>query len=305
MSMATPYLEEETDQITAPGIAATPDDVPVAPTPVATASEIECLCPFCGAFNAGPGKTCLHCQVQDNSANRAAIKQRLGPWYVLKADDQAAEGMSFEQLQLLVHQKVVNARSVVRGPSTAHLWRLASKVRGLSREFGVCYSCSGDIETFEISCPHCDRPQTVTEQTPPTPKPAAVVAPAPVEILPEPVMPAPPRAPEPTIHVHTLSKPTGKDELEILLRPVIAEKFERHIPKDDLLTPRDVAKAFQLEFGIQVDAPTATSTGRMWVAALRSFFPAHWRWSSLSRWSGRWCVWFQRASTRCPSRWTR
>jgi hypothetical protein len=56
--------------------------------------------------------------------------------------------------------------------------------------------------------------------------------------------------PEPAVHVHTLSEGTGKEEFECLLRPVIAEQYERHIPKDDLLTPRDVAKAFQLEFGI-------------------------------------------------------
>jgi peptidoglycan hydrolase-like protein with peptidoglycan-binding domain len=36
-------------------------------------------------------------------------------------------------------------------------------------------------------------------------------------------------------------------------RPVIAERTERHIPKDDLLTPRDLAKAFQKEFGMQQD----------------------------------------------------
>jgi hypothetical protein len=62
-----------------------------------------------------------------------------------------------------------------------------------------------------------------------------------------------PKLPEPTIHVRRLSNSGDHVELEKISRPVIAEQFERHIPKDDLLTPRDVAKAFQLEFGVQTE----------------------------------------------------
>jgi hypothetical protein len=160
--------------------------------------------------------------------------------------------MSFDELQSMVHQNEVTCRSVIRGPGTSHLWRLASKVRGLSREFGLCYSCGGEIETFETNCPHCDRsqilPPDASEKLAPVQKPK----PARIEIPEIPAAPMP-TTPQPAVHVHTLSEGTGKDEFECLLRPVIAEQCERHIPKDDLLTPRDVAKAFQLEFGMYND----------------------------------------------------
>jgi hypothetical protein len=174
------------------------------------------------------------------------MKQRMGPWFVLQPG-KAVAGMSFAQLQSLVHQKQVTSRSVVRGPSTGHLWRLASKVRGISREFGLCYACGGDIETTEMICPHCDRSQNIPDQPATAQKQQAA---APRETSEAPAPRERPKHAEPAIHVHTLSEGTGKEEFECLLRPVIAEQYERHIPKDDLLTPRDVAKAFQLEFGM-------------------------------------------------------
>jgi hypothetical protein len=210
--------------------------------------DLECLCPFCGAFNATVGKPCSNCQTEDNSASRAAVRQRGGRWFVLQTNQQNAPGMSFDELQSLVQQNRVTSRSVVRGPGTSHLWRLASKVRGLSREFRLCYSCGGEIETFETNCPHCDRSQAHPQEaadasTSAAKKPITAKINSTQSSMPM------PKPPQPAVHVHTLSEPTGKDELQSLLRPVIAEQYERHIPKDDLLTPRDVAKAFQLEFG--------------------------------------------------------
>jgi len=39
----------------------------------------------------------------------------------------------------------VTARSVLRGPTTAQFWRHAARVKGVSREFGLCWSCGGDV----------------------------------------------------------------------------------------------------------------------------------------------------------------
>jgi hypothetical protein len=242
-------IGEEIDQTTFSSQSATQTD----PEP---ALEIETLCPFCGTFNSGVGQPCNGCNVQDNPATRAASSQKSGPWSVLRADSASAQEMTFADLQKMIQAGHLSARSVVRGPTTGQLWRLASKIRGLSREFGLCYCCSGDIENSETVCPHCDRVQTVpTTYTYPV---AAAPAPTPT---PEPVEPVIPETYKqiqdalfnnPVIHVHSLSQPdhTPVDPIAAS-RPVVAECSERHFPKDDLLTPRDVAKAFQLEFGLQ------------------------------------------------------
>ncbi|MBC8109222.1 MAG: hypothetical protein H7Z14_21730 [Anaerolineae bacterium] len=136
-----------------------------APTPVpATGLVRETLagkhvCPFCGTHNAGPNEPCPRCTMEDTAATRQATKARIGPWYVLQARNPAAPGMKFSTLLALVGKGQVTPRSVVRGPTTHQLWRFAAHVRGLSREFGICYSCGEAVEKVVPICPHCDRTQ--------------------------------------------------------------------------------------------------------------------------------------------------
>jgi hypothetical protein len=55
---------------------------------------------------------------------------------------------------------------------------------------------------------------------------------------------------EPTVRIHSLSDhdEIPADDESFSVRPVIAERSERHIPKDDLLTPRELANAFHIQF---------------------------------------------------------
>lgn len=117
------------------------------------------VCPFCGTQNVGPNEPCPRCTMEDTAATRQATKARIGPWYVLQARNPAAPGMKFSTLLALVGKGQVTPRSVVRGPTTHQLWRFAAHVRGLSREFGICYSCGESVEKVSTICPHCDRTQ--------------------------------------------------------------------------------------------------------------------------------------------------
>src|SRR3954462_13959005 len=108
------------------------------------------VCPFCGAINPRPsvdsfGTTistpCPRCTMADTPATRQATKARIGPWFVRQVRNPSAPGMKFETLLALVKRGQVTPMSVVRGPTTHQLWRFAGNVKGLSREFGLCYSC--------------------------------------------------------------------------------------------------------------------------------------------------------------------
>jgi hypothetical protein len=59
----------------------------------------------------------------------------------------------------LVQKGKVTARSVLRGPTTGQFWRHAAKVKGVSREFGLCWSCGGEITKTARACPSCKRLQ--------------------------------------------------------------------------------------------------------------------------------------------------
>ena len=116
-------------------------------------------CPFCGSVSERSASPCARCGMDNTPEARKATKQRIGPWYVLQARNPAAPGMRFETLLSFVRKGRVRARSVVRGPTTHQLWRFAAHVKGLSREFGMCFSCGSVMETTANICPQCNRLQ--------------------------------------------------------------------------------------------------------------------------------------------------
>jgi hypothetical protein len=117
------------------------------------------VCPFCGQQKTSSAEPCPRCTMEDTPATRQATKARIGPWYVLQNRSPSAPGMKFSTLLWLLNKGQVTPRSIVRGPTTYQLWRWAAHVRGVSREFGLCYSCGGAIERAAAICPHCERPQ--------------------------------------------------------------------------------------------------------------------------------------------------
>ncbi|MDB5173676.1 MAG: hypothetical protein JWN51_2449 [Phycisphaerales bacterium] len=117
------------------------------------------VCPFCGSINDGTSPTCPRCTMENTPAARKATKPRIGPWYVLQSRNPAAPGMKWETLLAFVRKGRVKPQSIVRGPTTHQLWRFAAHVKGLSREFGICYSCGGAIGHTITVCPQCNRLQ--------------------------------------------------------------------------------------------------------------------------------------------------
>jgi hypothetical protein len=275
------------------------------------------VCPFCGAVNETMEGPCPNCTMTNTAETRKATKSRIGPWYVLQSRNPAAPGMKYDTLLGFVRKGRVKARSIVRGPTTHQLWRFACQVKGLSREFGLCYSCGGSIEREAQLCPQCNRlqdppadPDMFVEgqgggaaEASPSPSPAAP-SPAPVEApvaarptvfkeikLPPPldfaptapvaaphpaapaaeppagttsvatnippvaVPPAPqnlppaPYAPAPAIvAVPTASAPTPAPQAGPAPHPQAGEPSRKRNPADVILSARELAAAFQLDF---------------------------------------------------------
>lgn len=144
------------------------------------AQAVRHVCPFCGALNELPHGPCPRCTMENTSQTRKATKARIGPWYVLQNRNPAAPGMKFETLLGFVRRRRVKPGSIVRGPTTHQLWRYASQVKGLSREFGLCYSCGGAVAKDAGICPRCNRlqdppanPDVLLESEAELPRPAA------------------------------------------------------------------------------------------------------------------------------------
>jgi hypothetical protein len=106
-----------------------------------------------------PTTPCPRCTMADTPATRKATKARIGPWAVRQVRNPWAPGMRFETLMALIKRGQVTKDSIVRGPTTHQLWKRASEVKGISREFFVCYSCGAEIDKTASLCPQCNRLQ--------------------------------------------------------------------------------------------------------------------------------------------------
>jgi hypothetical protein len=118
-------------------------------------TEGKHVCPFCGAVGLAAEGTCEHCKMDMTAASRAATKALIGPWYVLQPRLPAIPGITFVRLLGLVKKGRIHPHSVVRGPTTHQFWRFAGQVKGLSREFGICYDCGEELPTDADACPTC------------------------------------------------------------------------------------------------------------------------------------------------------
>jgi hypothetical protein len=117
------------------------------------------VCPFCGTQRETDVGACTQCSLEDTPTTRTATRGKLGPWYVLQSRNPSAPGMNFATLMALVQKGRVTARSVLRGPTTGQFWRHAAKVKGVSREFLLCWNCGGDVAKNARACPNCKRLQ--------------------------------------------------------------------------------------------------------------------------------------------------
>jgi hypothetical protein len=206
------------------------------------------VCPFCGAVREQADGICPRCTMESTAATRQATKSRIGPWYVLQTRNPAAPGMRFETLLAFIAKGRVKARSIVRGPTTHQLWRFAAHVKGLSREFGVCYSCGEPISKSASLCSHCNRPQDPPANPDVFLESAeqdrmVIAPPAPVyrEIGATPMVAEDPLAPAEGAHAKAAPadpKPMPKGPDPRLLKK----------GADGFLTAADLAAAFKLDF---------------------------------------------------------
>jgi hypothetical protein len=97
--------------------------------------------------------------MENTALTRQATRARIGPWYVMQARNPAAPGMKCNTLLALIRKGQVTPKSVIRGPTTQQFWRFAARVKGISREFGLCFSCGTRLDTTAAECPRCGKSQ--------------------------------------------------------------------------------------------------------------------------------------------------
>jgi hypothetical protein len=192
----------------------------------------------------------------------------------MQSKNPSAPGMKCNTLLALIRKGQVTPRSVIRGPTTFQLWRFAARVKGISREFGLCYSCGAELQRTSTFCPRCSRSQ----ELPPNPdvllenEPAQQAVKSPIfrEVNPRPA------TPDISTATESMSRPSSEDshrsdrqqsqipsaaqtmaELAELPSPHNAptelQSRPRQRPQEGVLTPRELAAAFSLQYDPTMD----------------------------------------------------
>lgn len=221
--------------------------------------------------------------MENSALTRQATRARIGPWYVMQSRNPSAPGMKCNTLLALIRKGQVTPRSVIRGPTTFQLWRFAARVKGISREFGLCYSCGAELQRTSTFCPRCSRsqelppnPDVLLETEPQagkavyrdvtprrespvdvvrseTPTSAPPQATSPVES--EPARPGSqiPSAAETMAQLADLPSPENASA-DLQTRP-------RQRQQEGVLTPRELAAAFSLQYDPTMDGSTRARKG--------------------------------------------
>jgi hypothetical protein len=192
------------------------------------------VCPFCGQQKSASSEPCPRCTMEDTPATRQATKARIGPWYVLQNRSPSAPGMKFATMLWLVNKGHITPRSIVRGPTTYQLWRYAAHVRGLSREFGLCYSCGGEIDKSASICAHCERPND-------PPSSPDVLLDVRDGAPPPPMAPVRETAPRPPVMREVGDAPDPRREAEARRKPPAPVRDDAHEHQDEPDEHADVA----------------------------------------------------------------
>jgi hypothetical protein len=242
-------------------------------------APVMSVCPFCGAIAEKSEAPCPRCKMENSALTRQATRARIGPWYVMQSKNPSAPGMKCNTLLALIRKGQVTPRSVIRGPTTFQLWRFAARVKGISREFGLCYSCGAELQRTSTFCPRCSRSQ----ELPPNPdvllenEPAQPAAKTPVfrEVNPRPATPDISTAteslsrtssePEPLRATRQQSQiPSAAQTMAELAElpsphnaPPELQSRPRQRPQEGVLTPRELAAAFSLQYDPTMDVSAA------------------------------------------------
>jgi len=111
-------------------------------------------CVSCGELAPRDAACCPHCG-QDLSVEMIdRMRQHAGPWYVHE-HVRPFPGVTLERLIRQARRGVLNATTIVRGPTTDHQWRFAGETPGLCKHVGMCWYCQGPVSAQVSRCDSC------------------------------------------------------------------------------------------------------------------------------------------------------
>jgi hypothetical protein len=113
------------------------------------------VCPICGETQPEI-KMCRVCMVLLEPYGLLLAEGAIGPWWVRNEDLTFRPGITYDNLSALALTGKITLQSIVRGPTTRQLWKVARRVKGLSHLLGRCHNCGEHVSPKDRTCNSCD-----------------------------------------------------------------------------------------------------------------------------------------------------
>ena len=80
----------------------------------------------------------------------------IGPWWVREEELTFRPGITYDNLAELALSGKITLQTIVRGPTTRQLWKVARRVKGLSHLLGRCHNCGEHVSPDDRTCDGCN-----------------------------------------------------------------------------------------------------------------------------------------------------
>ena len=115
------------------------------------------VCPVCGKAQQETS-VCKVCSSSLDAEGLLYAEGSIGPWWVRDEKSPFAPGMTYDHLAELARRGEIERHSILRGPTTRQLWRVARKVPGIAHLLGRCHSCGEHVDPHSRNCDSCKVP---------------------------------------------------------------------------------------------------------------------------------------------------
>ena len=115
------------------------------------------VCPICGETQPET-KVCRTCSTLLDPDGLLLAEGGIGPWWVRNEELPFRPGITYEQVADLAKNGKIDLQTILRGPTTRQLWKVARRVNGVAHLLGRCHSCGEHVLPDDRMCSGCNAP---------------------------------------------------------------------------------------------------------------------------------------------------
>lgn len=112
------------------------------------------VCPVCGEAQQETS-VCREC---DNSLDTDGLlyaESSIGPWWVRDKKYPFKPGMTYDHIAEMAKNGEIALHSIIRGPTTRQLWKVARRVQGIAHLLERCHKCGEHVGMDARECSAC------------------------------------------------------------------------------------------------------------------------------------------------------